>query len=1684
MKSNYFITAVALFSTLCAFAQGTVFEPSEPPAVFVEIEAPLALCNPSDCITLTADFYEIKPTNSYQVKPLTYQNLFSYTGGQVIDATGDDYFSSVFNLPFKFCFYGQTYDKVVVGTNGFISFNAALASQPSGYIFNNTIPSPASPANFKNAIYGVFQDTNLATPPITNTSIQNVNYYSGGTAPNRYFVANFNRLPQFQCGGSLGDLDQDPADTDVGLSTTQIVIYETTNIIDVIVYKRIPCNSWQAGRGIIGVQNATGSAGIAAPGRNTGNWSILGTPASPSEAWRFIPNGPDPTPPLVLLEWFDQADNLLGTGEQIVVCPTENQTYKVKATYDRCGITEKIVVEDTILIEIEDPLPVLDPLDIFLCADSYPELVNINQDAYILDGASPFDWEIFYFLDPVDANNEDTGQALTPAEVNAFSIADENPVTIHVLIRDPFGFYPCFNVRSFTVQVGNPTGDFTYPEDASDTDVDTSTFCFNSNSALAPVLDPVDGLTPGGTFSVNPPTGLTIDSTTGVLDLTGATPGSYTINYDIPEDPLNPPPAGCPAFNANTIVVIESCIDATVSNSGPVCEGTGNFDLTTNYTEPVGGTTTYEWTDASGTVVSTVKSPSVTIPANDGTYVYSLVITQNGAPSTPFTTTLIVNPNPEASFLSNSTTICTGDPITIALTGTSGATVNVTDGSNNYPVLLDTTGNGEFTTPALLVDTTYTLVDATGDTDPACTASLTGSILISVGLPTATIVGFTDPVICSETGTGLEIQGTPNAIVSYTKDGVVQPDVTLSASGTFTIDTGIQSVTTTTTYDYVLTNVASTNCSDTITGESATLTVNALPVITTFSAANTTICEGTSAILNFTGTPNALVTYNDGTQDLTTTLNTIGISSVTTAPISATTTFTLVSIEVTDTVVCTNALTETVTITIDENVAIINPPTGSNTICIGDSNEFTIDATGTNLTYQWYFNGTTLIPGATNASYTLTNATAANEGDYTVIVGGDCGPDVTSLVATLVVSEETIIAPIPTPAPVCAGQPINLSVSATGTGLSYQWIQGTTPLPGETNTTLTIASATTANAGDYTVEVTNSCGTKTSNSVQVVVNELPTVTNPVGATICAGQPINLSVAVTGTGLSYQWFRGTTLLTGQTSTTLNIASATTADAGNYTIRVTGICAPPAVSAPAVIVVNEGPIFTQQPQGGTFCSGDPITLLTVATTGGTNVTYQWIKNNNPIPGATSPSYPIASSVVADSGTYFCEVTSDSCGTISSNTAVIVVNQGPAIVGQTGTEEICVGETATFTVTATGTNLTYQWYKGTVALTGAGATSDSYSIPNASETDSGEYYCIVSSTGCLSITSTPVTLLVKPLPVATIAAGSPSTICEGDSTQIIFNGTPGAVVIYTINGGTPETVLLNSSGANTIVSTGILAETTVYELVSVTYQGPDACSQNLTGSASITVNTLPTVVLEDGVICIDPVTLAVTRDYRLDTQLNEAEFTFEWFDTNGPIPFETRSYYDAQAVGQYGVTITDIITGCQSSAFANVDSSSPPTDFTYTVSGFFADNPTVVITATPPSGNYEYQLDYGPFQTSNTFDNISAGSHTITVRDTEACDVLTKDVMIIDYPKYFTPNGDGINDTWKIQEISGVSTTKIYIFDRFGKLVKELRPGGEWDGTYNGQLLPATDYWFTINYQEAGINKEFRAHFSLKR
>jgi len=132
----------------------------------------------------------------------------------------------------------------------------------------------------------------------------------------------------------------------------------------------------------------------------------------------------------------------------------------------------------------------------------------------------------------------------------------------------------------------------------------------------------------------------------------------------------------------------------------------------------------------------------------------------------------------------------------------------------------------------------------------------------------------------------------------------------------------------------------------------------------------------------------------------------------------------------------------------------------------------------------------------------------------------------------------------------------------------------------------------------------------------------------------------------------------------------------------------------------------------------------------------------------------------------------------------------------------------------------------------------------------------------------------------------------------------------------------------------------------------------------------------------------------------------------------------------------------------------------------------------------GDYEYSLDGEIFQEEPLFENVQAGLITVFVRDRNGCGTITQEIAVIDFPRFFTPNGDGTNDFWQLIGVEEFSSTPltITIFDRFGKaLVNFLTTDVGWDGTFNGRNLPSSDYWFLLLFDDG---RKFNGHFSLKR
>ena len=147
----------------------------------------------------------------------------------------------------------------------------------------------------------------------------------------------------------------------------------------------------------------------------------------------------------------------------------------------------------------------------------------------------------------------------------------------------------------------------------------------------------------------------------------------------------------------------------------------------------------------------------------------------------------------------------------------------------------------------------------------------------------------------------------------------------------------------------------------------------------------------------------------------------------------------------------------------------------------------------------------------------------------------------------------------------------------------------------------------------------------------------------------------------------------------------------------------------------------------------------------------------------------------------------------------------------------------------------------------------------------------------------------------------------------------------------------------------------------------------------------------------------------------------------------------------------------------------------------------NTHVIVAAASGIGVYEFSLDNSPWQASGTFIGVRPGEHIVKVRDVNCFGEDSYPLMVLDYPSFFTPNGDGYNDLWNIDILSGQPNSKIYIFDRYGKLLKSISPAGfGWDGTYNGSRMPTADYWFLLEYSDltSGAPKQLRGHFTLKR
>ena len=286
-------------------------------------------CSSNTCTDLEANYLQINQPTSYAATSIPYAPPYQFACLQnPVSVNIDDRWSQIINLPFNFCFFGNNYDKCLIGSNGVITFDTTN-NAPGGYStwsFNSNLPNTSL---FKNTIFGVYHDIDPGIGGEVGWELITLNTGC------RALVASWNNIPMFSstCNSIL--------------YTGMIVLYENTNIIDVFIKEKNVCDTWNYGNAIVGIQDGLGTTAVVASDRNglSTNWAVT------NEAWRFTPNGST----LTTIQWFEgngTSGNLLGNTNTINVCPSATTTYTAEVTYALCNGTN-LKLSDNVVVTVD-----------------------------------------------------------------------------------------------------------------------------------------------------------------------------------------------------------------------------------------------------------------------------------------------------------------------------------------------------------------------------------------------------------------------------------------------------------------------------------------------------------------------------------------------------------------------------------------------------------------------------------------------------------------------------------------------------------------------------------------------------------------------------------------------------------------------------------------------------------------------------------------------------------------------------------------------------------------------------------------------------------------------------------------------------------------------------------------------------------------------------------------------------------------------------------------------------------------------------------------------------------------------------------------------------------------------------------------------------------------------------------
>lgn len=489
----------------------------------------------------------------------------------------------------------------------------------------------------------------------------------------------------------------------------------------------------------------------------------------------------------------------------------------------------------------------------------------------------------------------------------------------------------------------------------------------------------------------------------------------------------------------------------------------------------------------------------------------------------------------------------------------------------------------------------------------------------------------------------------------------------------------------------------------------------------------------------------------------------------------------------------------------------------------------------------------------------------------------------------------------------------------------------------------------------------------------------------------------------------------------------------------------------------------------------CFGEKILLDSKLTAAG--YTFKWYRKNNPAAAlSTNPTYE-----VTDAGNYIVEATVK--GTTCVLSGEIKIDYAPEILSTNTSLLQCDDDSdgiSIFDLTKVNnivknnvTTIINEGYYESLAF--AQSKTNKIAVPGnyINKSNPQTVYARIENTyGCFKIAEVALQIADTPIPDP-----SPISTCDADDIQdgLYHFDLQNEVTPKIITAGLPSTLTVryyltaNDALTETKVLDNTFNNTTAYNqrIYARVVNGP-SCYDVV--PVDLVVNTFnpPNFEAETKYLCKgSTITLSVAAGF--------ASYSWNTDATN-----TTNSFLVTDS-GDYLVTVTDA-NECEKTKTFKVILSEPATITNAVIKDFSGNDNSVLIQFTG-AGNYKFSLDGETFQDEPLFTRVSPGTYNAIAIDKNGCGLsLSYTLYVLDYPRFFTPNGDGHNDLWVIADSNLLPNYTVNIFDRYGKLLKQMNQNSSgWNGIFNGQPLPSDDYWFTLLFVDG---KSVKGHFSLVR